>query len=467
MNDRDSLRGVDRVHLIGAGGIGVSALAPALLARGCTVSGSDPATNAVTERLQAMGVTIYHTHAANQIDGVDLVVATSAAGPDNPERKAAEAAGVPVWARARMLGALVNEKRAIVVSGAHGKTTLTAMLTHVFRDLGEDPSAYIGGDVRQLGGNSLLGQGAWAIAEGDESDGSFIYLKPEIALVNNIDADHLDHYQGINDIIEQFELFLGGVSKDGWIVISADCENVRKLNLPNGPKRLTYGFAEGADVCGTNYYANARGWGCDVAVRGEARGPMRLQLSGRCHTHNALGVLAVVEAAGLPVERAIESLRSFEGVQRRMEEKGCVRGVTVVDDYAHHPNEIRATIQGLRDRYRNRLIGVFQPHLYSRTFKLLDDFGRSFTGLDLVILTDIYAAREKPMAGVSGEALLQPTRNNGSPALYIPQQDETVNFLCSETRDGDVVVTLGAGDVWKLGEQLLARLRAAKPEAVR
>ncbi|MDP8244664.1 MAG: UDP-N-acetylmuramate--L-alanine ligase [Candidatus Hinthialibacter antarcticus] len=467
MNDRDSLRGVDRVHLIGAGGIGVSALAPALLARGCTVSGSDPASNAVTERLKEMGVTIYHEHAAEHINGVDLVVATSAAPPDNPERKAAEAAGVPVWARARMLGALVNEKRGIVASGAHGKTTLTAMLTHVFLGLGEDPSAYIGGDVRQLGGNSLLGKGEWAIAEGDESDGSFIYLKPEIALVNNIDADHLDHYEGINDIIEQFELFLAGVHKDGWILTSADCKYTRKLNLPNGPKRLTYGFAEDADICGTNYYANARGWGCDVVVRGEMRGPMRLQISGRCHTHNALGVLAAVEAAGLSIEKAMESLKTFEGVQRRMEEKGCVRGVTVVDDYAHHPNEIRATIQGLRDRYRNRLIGVFQPHLYSRTLKLLDDFGRSFTGLDLVVLTDIYAAREQPVAGVSGEALLQPTRNNGSPALYIPQHDEAVNFLCSETHDGDVVVTMGAGDVWKLGDQLLERLREAKAEAVR
>lgn len=465
MTSSDSLAGVKRVHLVGAGGIGVSALAPALLRRGCEVSGSDPASNAVTERLRALGVTIVHEHREDNVRGADLVVATSAAPPDNPERKAAEAAGIPVWPRARMLGALVNEKRGVVATGAHGKTTLTAMLTRIFMDLGADPDAYVGGDVPFLGGNSRLGGGEWAIAEGDESDGSFIYLKPEIALVNNIDADHLDRYESLEDIIEQFELFLAGVREGGTILLSADCERARVLKTPAGRSVSAYGFAEDADIRGVDYYANSGGWGCDVIVRGQPRGALRIRLSGKCHTHNALGAIAAADAAGLPVEEAIESLGRFDGVQRRMEVKGTVAGVTVVDDYAHHPNEIRATIQGLRDRYRNRLIGVFQPHLFSRTMKLRDDFGRAFGGFDLVLLTDIYPAREKPTPGVSGEILLKPVRDNGVPALYIPRIQEAVNFLADESRDGDVVVTMGAGDVWTLGEALLERLRSRIAEA--
>lgn len=456
--DQDSLSGVRHVHLIGVGGVGVSALAPPLIQRGVHVTGSDPARNEATERLEALGVRIMHEHKPENVEGADLVVATSAARPDHPERRGAETRGIPVWPRARMLGALVNEKRPIVVTGAHGKTTLTAMLTQLLIDLDLDPSAYVGGELRAIGGNVRTGGGEWAIAEGDESDGSFTWLKPEIALINNIDADHLDHYPDIYAIVKAFEGFLQGVRENGTILCSADCELTRDLIIPAGRRRLTYGFNESADVRGSGYEAEGGGCRCLVTIGGETRGLLTLRVSGRHNTHNALGAIAVSETIGLPFDRAAAALGRFDGVQRRMEEKGRAAGVTVVDDYAHHPNEIKAAIQGLRDRYTGRLIGVFQPHLYSRTMKLRDEFGAAFNGLDLLVITGIYAAREAPVDGVSGEILLGPARRNGANAMYIPRLDEAAEFLTGQAHEGDVVVTFGAGDVWKLGMNLLERL---------
>lgn len=463
MKRNDPLKDIQRVHLVGVGGIGVSALAPALLRRGIAVSGADPSRNDITHRLEAMGVRIDHEHRAENVEGASLVVATSAAKPNNPELQAAQAKGIPIWPRARMLGALLEPHRTVVITGAHGKTTVTAMIAHVFTELGLDPTAYIGGDVPGLG-NVRLGEGEWAIAEGDESDGSFTWLKPDIAIVNNIDIDHLDFYPDLNAIIEQFQRFIDGVRQGGWVLLSADSEPCSRLRIPASIRKLTYGFSESADARGSDYVANGHGWGCEVSLCGESIGRLRLPQAGRCHSHNALAAIAAAYAAGAPVRDALEALGSYRGVHRRMELKGEVDGVRVIDDYAHHPNEIRAAIQGLRDRYRNRLIGVFQPHLYSRTLKLLDDFARCFAGLDLLVFTDIYPAREVPIPGVSGEILFRAARQNGVAAVYVPRVDEVAPFLDEIARSGDVIATMGAGDVWRAGETFLT-LRSRGEEA--
>lgn len=464
MQQVESLEGFHHIHLIGIGGIGVSALAQILHGLGYTVTGSDPAWNVVTDRLEQLGIRIFHEHRPENIAGASLIVATSAAKSDNPEIQAAYARNIPIWPRARMLGALVNGYRAIVVTGAHGKTTTTAMLTRLFIDTGLDPTAFIGGDVDFLGGNARLGRGDWAIAEGDESDGSFVHLQPEIAIVNNIDADHLDFYKDIGEIAERFQLFVQGVRENGWLLYSADCSHCRALRPPAGRHVLAYGFSESAEIQGVNYRAERNRWGCEVVIHGRKAGELQLAVSGRGHMHNALAAVAVGDIVGLPFPQVCQSLARFEGVKRRMEYKGSAGGVTILDDYAHHPVEIKSTVEALRDRYSGRIVGIFQPHLFSRTLKLLDDFGQAFVGLDKIVLTNIYPAREKPMPGVTGELLLDPVRRSGVDAVYIHTPADIPESLAPELRPGDVVVTLGAGDIWKVGEALLHRLLSRKEE---
>ncbi|HOL92880.1 MAG TPA: UDP-N-acetylmuramate--L-alanine ligase [bacterium] len=457
----ESLTGITQIHLVGIGGIGVSALAPLLCRKGFTVTGSDPARNAVTDRLEKQGILIHHDHKAENIGGASLLVVTSAVKEDNPELQAARAKGIPIWPRAKMLGCLLRDYRAVVITGAHGKTTVTGMCVEWMLDSGLDPTAFVGGDLERIGGNSRVGQGEWAVAEGDESDGSFVYLQPEIAVVNNIDADHLDFYPDLDAIIASFNRFLEGVREGGWIVTSADCVHCRRLTGRPGVPRLSYGFA-GADIQAVNFQPDAHGSRCEVLIHGKRAGSLRLRVSGRMHCHNALAALAVSHLIGVSFAQASESLSRFEGVRRRLEWIGEAEGVTVIDDYAHHPTEIQATIQALRDRSPSRLIGVFQPHLYSRTLKLLDEFGGAFTGLDLLILTDIYPAREKPVPGVTGEVLKEPVQRHGVEVAYVPRLEDAASVAAPLAKAGDVIVTLGAGDVWKAGRLILEDLRKRK-----
>jgi len=336
MQDRTNLHGSQHIHLVGIGGIGVSALVPLLMKQGHIVTGSDPTASPVTDRLAAMGVAISHTHQAKNIEGATLVVASSAIPASNPELHAARAKQIPIWPRAKMLGHLLNDTRAIVITGAHGKTSITAMAAKVLADCGADPTAFIGGDITSLGGNTRIGESGWSIAEGDESDGSFTYLHPEIALINNIDADHC-------------------VKEAGWLLYSSDCKHAALVARAFAYNRLSYGFSEEADLRGIAYQANRTASGCDVLFHGEKMGRLQLSLYGQFNYHNALGVLAIAHAVGLPFDRASDSLSTFQGVQRRMEVKGVVNGITVIDDYAHHPTEITATIQGLKEKYPGRV----------------------------------------------------------------------------------------------------------------
>ncbi len=455
MESRNLPENTRHIHLAGIGGVGVSALAPPLLRLGYTVSGSDPVRSEITERLKQMGIRIYHTHQAENIEGASLVAASSAIPPDNPELLAARAKGIPVWRRAELLAYLLERYRSIVVTGAHGKTTVTAMITHVLLECDFDPTAFIGGDLPSIDGNVRMGDGEWAVAEGDESDGSFLLFHPDIAIVNNIDEDHLDFYDGIDAITNQFRKFLQGVRDNGWIVISADCERAHSLIHDGISNCRTYGFAENADTRGGNYIPSQRGCLFSVFLRGQSVGEIVLRVCGKANAHNALAAVCVSDLLGIPFAQAAESLNRFQGVKRRMEEKGIANGVCVVDDYAHHPEEIRAVVSALKERYPGRLIGVFQPHLFSRTLKLKDAFGRAFTGLDTLILTDIYAAREQPVPGVTGEILLEPVKKSGVDAIYVPYLDDIPDLLQTIVHQGDTIVTIGAGDVWKVGEAFL------------
>lgn len=437
----------------------MSALVPMLLKKGHTVTGSDPVSTPITDRLKGMGVRVAHEHRADAARGADVLVASSAIASTNPEMVYAQENQIPVLRRAELLGGLLEQTKSIVVTGAHGKTSITGMLTQVLIDCGLDPNAYIGGEMAFLGGNSRVGEGAWSIAEGDESDGSFIHLRPDIALINNIDTDHMDYYADLDSIIRAFQQFIEGVQGDGWVISSADCANCRQAVAAFPGRRLTYGFSENADVRSLDYQPYGSQAGCGVGIQDTYVGKLHLTQRGRFMYHNALGAIAVAHAMGLDMEKVFASLSQFPGVQRRMEVKGIERDITVIDDYAHHPAEIEATIAALREQYAGRVIGIFQPHLYSRTVKLQEAFGQAFRGLDELILTDIYPAREEPMPGVTGEILLGPVLQSGVKALYIEKEKDIVRHLLHTVRPGETVVTLGAGSIWRVGEQYLDILR--------
>jgi len=411
-----------------------------------------------------MGVRVFHEHRAENVKGAALVVSSSAIPASNPEIQSAKEQNIPIWPRAKMLAWLLNDLRAIAVTGAHGKTTITGMVTKVLTDTGEDPTAFIGGDLPWLGGNTRIGQGEWAVAEGDESDGSFTHLQPEIALINNIDADHLDFYPDITAIINQFKKFIGGVRNNGWVVYSADNQACREAAAGTPHQCLSYGFSEDADIRGENYTPHGENAGCDAFYKNEFLGHFHLTLSGQFNYHNALGVIAIAKIIHLPLQQVFSSLAGFAGVQRRMEVEGIESGITVIDDYAHHPTEIAASIQGLKEKFTGRIIGIFQPHLFSRTIKLLPQFAAAFEGLDELILTDIYPAREKPIPGITGEILVEPVKQNGVHVTYIPVMKDIVPHLLGIIRNGDHVVTIGAGSIWQTGENLLQVLREQKEE---
>lgn len=447
---------VKRIHCIGIGGIGVSALVPELLKRGYTVSGSDPAKNEATQRLKKMGVSISHTHAAVNINGMDLIVATAAVKANHIEMAAATQKGIPIWHRAEMLGYLMQDKKNVVVSGAHGKTTVTAMIAVMMKECGFDPSVFAGGEISAFDSNAIAGEGEWVVAEGDESDGSFTNFYPDIAIVNNIDSDHLDHYGSLDAIKQSFEAFLSNTKENGWILLSADCEHSIPLkNKLKNRRYLTYGFNSSADIQATAYCRNGTGWRCDVVVQGEMQGVLHMPINGKMNYHNGLAAIAAAKALGISFDDAAKALYHFSGVKRRMEAKGIINGVSVFDDYAHHPEEIKATVAAIKERAEGRLIGIFQPHLYSRTGQLLNEFSHAFHGLDLAIITGIYAAREEPKPGINSELLVKLLRRNQIPVIFLPNKAEIPAFLGHTTQPGDTVVTMGAGDIWKYGEIFL------------
>ncbi len=444
-------------HFIGIGGIGMSGLAELLVRQGYSVSGSDLAANALTRKLQELGVRVFQGHAPEHINGSELVVISSAIGRDNPELLAAEAHGLPICSRAQMLAALMAGKKQIAVAGTHGKTTTTTMVAAVLNQGGLGPSVMVGGVVDTLGSNAVWGPGQFFVAEADESDGSFLAYQPDIAVITNIDRDHLDHYRDLQHIQEVFQHFIHRVQPDGLLIACQDDPHLRAI-LNGSPRRLlTYGLNPGADFQAADIHIDEQG-SLYTLKRGQTRwGTIRLPLAGRHYVCNSLAAAAVGFALGLEFDQIRAGLARTGRIKRRFEIKGESQGITVIDDYGHHPTEIQVTLAAMAQAFAGRrLVVAFQPHRYSRTHALLSDFFPIFSEAQVLFLTDIYGAGERPIPGLSGHDLYVGVQKTGHPAVhYVAERRELAEVLWRQVRPGDVVVTMGAGDIWRTGEELL------------
>ncbi|AEG61551.1 UDP-N-acetylmuramate--L-alanine ligase [Desulforamulus ruminis] len=450
-----------RIHFVGIGGAGMSGIAAVLLGMGgYRVSGSDLKRTAVVERLENLGATCYTGHAAENLMDVDMVITSTAISPDNPEVLEAQRRGIPLVRRGAMLARLMNEKRGIAVAGAHGKTTTTSMISLVLEKSGFDPTILIGGDLSDIGGNAKQGQGEYLVAEADESDGSFLLLSPEIAVVTNIEDDHLDHYGSKENIIKAFMEFLNKVPAKGLSVLCLDDPVIKTISTELSCPVVTYGSEDsGADYILSSYEFRNGISRAVVTFRGERLGVLELVVPGYHNLLNALATVATGRYLGLDFEQVARSLAGFKGAKRRYQLLGETKGIKIVDDYAHHPTEIKATLQAARHAHPGRLLVVFQPHRYTRTRQLFREFGESFHHADVIILTDIYSAGEPPLEGVDTRLIIDAiSRKEGQQVLYLPTLKDAAEFLQNNLQGGDLVLTMGAGDVYTLGRELLRRL---------
>jgi len=444
------------IHFVGIGGIGMSGIAELLLNLGYKVSGSDLQSTDITRRLAQLGGTIFQGHRSEQIQGADVVVISSAVGADNPEVVAAKEAIVPVISRAEMLAELMRLKYSIAVAGAHGKTTTTWIIASVLDHGGLDPTVVIGGKLNSLGTNARLGQGEYIVAEADESDGSFLKLTPTIGVVTNINAEHLDFYGDIERIKKVFLDFINKVPFYGMAVLCLDNEGIQDL-IPRIEKRfITYGMTSHADYQAKDITFERLTSQYRITYRGETLGSVALNLPGIHNIYNSIASIAIGMELGIPFDTILYALKGIEGVQRRFQVKGTSNGVTVVDDYGHHPTEIRLTLKTIRQCWPDRRIVVaFQPHRYSRIAALFDDFTRAFYKADSLLVLPIYSAGEAPIANIDGHGLCERIREHGhKDATFHDGLEVAVAYLRKTLRQGDVLLTLGAGDVWRVGENL-------------
>lgn len=449
---------VRNIHFVGIGGIGMSGIAEILLDQGFQVSGSDMHRSENTEYLASLGATIYEGHAPEHVDTAEVVVYSSAVKPEeNPETVEAHRRNIPVIRRAEMLGEVTRLNYCIAVAGTHGKTTTTSMCGLVLMKGGFDPTVIVGGRLKGLGGsNARLGKGEWTVVEADEYDRSFLQLLPTIAIITNVEEDHTDIYEDMGDLINTFGEFANAIPFYGYVALCLDDPGAMEL-LPriNKPK-ITYGLTPQCEVRAVDTSYNQRSSKSTVLYNGEEVGVLELNIPGVHNVKNALAAVAVGLKIGIPFENIADALREFTGVYRRFEVRGERNGTMVVDDYAHHPTEVKATLQATRSGWKNRIVCVFQPHTYTRTRDFALEFGKSFGDADILVVTDVYAAREKPIEGVTGENIADAARQFGHRNVhYVPNKAELPAFLESITREGDIVLTLGAGDVWKCGADFL------------
>jgi UDP-N-acetylmuramate--alanine ligase len=450
-----------RVHFVGIGGIGMSGIAEVLLTLGYAVTGSDLHDSETTERLRKLGAQVFVGHQEENLTvNPSVVVISTAVKYSNPEVLEARRRKIPVIQRAEMLAELMRMKYGIAVAGSHGKTTTTSLIAVVLSAAGLDPTMVIGGRVRMLGTNARMGQGEILVAEADESDGSFLLLSPTIAVVTNVDREHMDFHQTMEHLSESFLDFINKVPFYGLAVLCLDNANVRAL-LPKVRKRFTtYGLSPEADISAQDLKIKADGVELSVLHRGKALGKLRLQLLGRHSATNALAAVAVAHELEIPFSHTAQALEAFSGIHRRFEIKGEPKGIMIIDDYGHHPAEIRSTIGAIRESWKRPLTVVFQPHRYSRTRDLFDDFLTAFESADRLILTEIYPAGEDPIAGATSEALYQAIKRRGHLDVeFVPDKNEIVNRLVEKLEPGDVALTLGAGDIYKVGEALVEALK--------
>jgi len=453
------------IHFVGIGGVGMSGIAEILVNLGYRVSGSDQKRTETIERLERLGAKVFTGHRAENVEGVHVVVYSSAVARDNVELQTARQRQVPTIERAEMLAELMRLKYGIAVAGTHGKTTTTSMVGAVLAEGRYDPTIVVGGRVTNLGSNARLGQGEYLVAEADESDGSFLKLAPTIAVVTTIDAEHLDHYGSLDAIRAAFLTFVNKVPFYGAVVLCLDQPNIQML-LPHVEKRLiTYGLESGADLVARRLQLRGMTSRFDVFHHGELLGECVLQIPGRHNVLNALAAIGVGLDLEIPFATISAALAGFAGVQRRFQVRGTAGGVTVVDDYGHHPAEIRATLAAAKAGFDCRVVTVFQPHRYSRTLHLRQEFLTAFNQADVLVVMDIYPAGEAPIPGVNAADLADDIRAHGHRNVTYLGNDRAriVDHVCEISRPGDLVLTLGAGDVSQLGSDILRRLDAESP----
>ena len=450
---------IKNIHFVGIGGIGMSGIAEVLLNLGYHISGSDTKETEVTRRLRSLGCEISYGHRKENLKQADVVVTSSAIRQGNPEVEAAEEKLVPVIPRAEMLAELMRMKIGIAIAGTHGKTTTTSLIATVLAAGGLDPTVVIGGRLNSIGSNARLGQGEFLVAEADESDGSFLKLMPTIAVVTNIDPEHLDYYKGIDEIKETFLCFLDKIPFFGLAVLCLDHPNIQSL-LPKVKKRFTtYGLTTQADFQAKEIVFEGLSTSFDVVHQHQEIGRLRLRMPGLHNVYNALATLATAFELDIPFNVVQEALRDFSGIQRRFQIKGEKKGILVVDDYGHHPVEIMATLKAARTGWGKRIIVVFQPHRYTRTQALFKDFLTAFYDADILILTDIYPAGEDRIEGVEARDLFEGLREYGHKNVtYLADKKEIVEHLLRIIATGDLVITLGAGDIWQVSDELVKRL---------
>ena len=447
------------MHFIGIGGAGMSAIAKVLVERGIPVSGSDLKRSRAATALEAMGATVHIGHDASNIQGAGVVVASSAIRDSNPELAAARSAGIEVLSRGEALASLLSDRRSIVVAGTHGKTTTTSMIVSVLRTAGLDPTYLVGGGLNDSGTNARSGTGELAVAEADESDGSFLLLQPGVSVVTNVEEDHMDHWASLEELRGAFRSFLQATDRTGTIVVPAGDAALLEDARAVGAAVITFG-PDGEVSSGD--IGLERGRSSFALRHAEVEVDVTLQVPGAHNVSNALAAAAACMAVGVSPDAVATGLARYTGVERRFHVKGQIEGVTIIDDYAHHPTEVKATLAAARSGGWERVVAVFQPHRYSRTAAFASAFGAAFGDADRVILTDVYGAGEEPVPGVSGKLISDAVcaALPGRPVAYLPHHDELVAYLRSALRSGDALLTMGAGDVTALGDELLQRLGA-------
>ncbi|MGW8443043.1 UDP-N-acetylmuramate--L-alanine ligase [Paenibacillus sp. S33] len=451
----------EHVHFIGIGGYGMSAIARVMLEMGYTVTGSDVASQELTEKLAAKGAKIYIGHTPEHIAGADIVVYSTALSRDNVERVAAEELNIPTLHRSQMLARLLNERKGIAVAGAHGKTTTSSMIALVMERCNVDPTYIIGGEITNLGTNAKAGKSEFVVAEADESDGSFLQYHPWQGIVTNIEADHLENYDGdFNRLKSAYVQFLSQIRPDGAAIVCADDQNIREM-LPQLQTRvITYGVEHEADYMATDIQLGDRRLSFTMSRKGTALGTIELSVPGKHNMYNAMATVISCLEAGIPFDQIAATIVEFHGAKRRFQVLGESNDILIIDDYAHHPTEIEATISAARATGK-RIIAVFQPQRYSRTFFLLDAFSRAFSEANEVIITDIYSpAGEKQIEGVHSSKLVDLiVQNSNANAIYLPTKEAVIEELKDRLQPGDLVLTMGAGDIWKAGDALARHLR--------
>ncbi|MBR3242864.1 MAG: UDP-N-acetylmuramate--L-alanine ligase [Parasporobacterium sp.] len=460
MNKLDFTNSNQKIHFIGIGGISMSGLAQILLKNGFSVSGSDSKKSALTDELEAQGAKIFiGQRAGNITDDIDLVVYTSAISEDNPELQAAKDAGIDTMVRADFLGALMkNYPQAVCISGTHGKTTTTSLLSQIMVEAETDPTISVGGVLPIIGGNVRIGGSDLFITEACEYTNSFLSFFPTIAVVLNVQSDHLDFFKDLEDIRNSFRRFTHLLPEDGTLIINGEIDNLSFFTEGLSAKVLTFGLNGDFDFTAKNISYDK--FACaeyDLYQNGSFAAHVKLNLTGEHNVYNSISALAVAVQLGIPVEKAAASIGNFTGVNRRFQLKGEIAGVTIIDDYAHHPDEIRATLTAARNYPHDRLVVVFQPHTYTRTKAFLEEFADALSLADSVVLAEIYAARETDTLGISSADLQKLIQEKETDCYFFKTFDEIENFLLENCVNGDLLITMGAGDVYIIGEKLLGQ----------